>query len=372
MKAYFQQLALILTAFLFIPTSFACTDFRLTAKDGTVLITRSMEFAQEFHSNLRSSPRGRAFSITSPDRKNDGMTWKATYGYVFLDGMNFDIVTDGMNEAGLSFEALYLPGLAQYQVVPPGQNKQALPYFMLGDWILGSFKNIDELREALPNIYVFEQKLPGLGDMVFPLHFSVYDASGKGLVIEYINGKLNIHENKLGILTNAPSYDWHLTNLNNYVHLRPVNPPPVIAEGIQFAATGQGFGMIGLPGDISPPSRFVKTAVLADVVLPADNAVGVLNLAQHIINNVDIPRGLAREPESGKYINETTQWTVFKDLTHKVFYYRTYDDFSLRSVSLDKVDFSEKAPRLKMPIASPQFVQDMTDSFIKATASTHA
>lgn len=366
MQAYLYRLIIIVATFFCVETSFACTDFRLTAKDGTVLVSRSMEYAVEMHANLRSSPRGRVFNLPSPDRKNDGMNWTAKYGYIFLDGLNYDAAIDGMNEQGLSFEALYLPGLAEYQSVPPGQNKQALPYIHLGDWILSNFKNIDEVREALPSLFVFEQKLPGFGEMVFPLHFSVYEASGKGIVIEYIQGKLHLYDNTIGILTNAPSYDWHLTNLNNYVHLRPVNPPAIIAQGLQFAANGQGFGMVGLPGDISPPSRFVKMAVLTNVALPVDKADSLLNLAQHLINNVDIPRGLAREPESGKYIDETTQWTVFKDLTHQVFYYRTYDNLNLRSVSLAKVDLSEKAQRLKMPIESTQEMRDSTDDFLKS------
>jgi len=366
MKLSFYRLGLALAATFFVQTGTACTDFRLTAKDGTVMVARSMEFSADLHSNLRTSPRGRVFNMTSPDGKNDGMSWKAHYGYVFLDAMDVDTTVDGMNDQGLSFEALYLPGLAQYQTVPLGQNKQALPYIHIGDWILSNFKTIDEVREALSTIYVFEQKIPGMGDMVFPLHFSVFDSSGKGIVIEYINGKMNLYDNKIGVMTNSPGYDWHLINLNNYVHLRPTNPPAVIADGVKFAATGQGFGMIGMPGDISPPSRFVKMAVLTDVALPVANAAGVLNLAQHIINNVDIPFGLAREPESGKYINESSEWTVFKDLTHRVFYYRTYDNFTLRSVSLDKLNLAENAPRLKMPIASPQYVQDMTDELSKA------
>jgi choloylglycine hydrolase len=365
MKAYFFLLGILVATVLNISTSFACTDFRLTAKDGTVLITRSMEFGLDLKSNFRSSLRNREFTTKAPDG-NPGLSWKAKYGYIFLDGMNFDATTDGMNEQGLSFEALYLPGLAHYQTVPTGQNAQALPYIYIGDWILSNFKTVDEVREALATVYVFEQKLPELGEQVFPLHFSVFDPSGKGLIIEYIDGKLHLYDNKLGLLTNSPTYDWHLTNLDNYVHLRPVNPPAIKTEGLSFAATGQGFGMVGLPGDISPPSRFVKTAVLLDVTLPPEDSLEALNLAEHIINNVDIPRGLSREPQSGKYIDETTQWVVFKDLHNKILYYRTYHNMTLHAIELSKVDFSEKAARLKMPIANKQYVDDQTDEFLES------
>jgi choloylglycine hydrolase len=345
----------------------ACTDFRIKASDGTVIIARSMEFALDLRSNLRSSNRGRTFNTPAPNGQA-GLSWKAKYGYVFLDGLNVDMAIDGVNEKGLSFEALYLPGLAQYQPVPAGQNDKALPYLNFGDWVLSNFDSVDQVRSALPTIFVFTNKLPGMGDMVFPLHFSIFDASGKGIIVEYVHGKLNIHDNKIGVLTNSPSYNWHITNMNNYVHLLPVNPNPIkTTNGLTFAATGQGFGMIGLPGDISPPSRFVKIATLLRVVMPSNNAEAALNLAEHVINNVDIPLGLAREPEKGNYTDELTQWIVFKDLTNKVFYYRTYVDPSLRKVALKQINFAENAPRLKMPIASKEFILDVTEQFLKNT-----
>ncbi len=356
-------LAGIAATFGFSESILACTDFSLTAKDGTILITRSMEFGMDLHSNLRSSTRGRVFNTTTPTNKT-GLSWKAKYGYLYLDQLNVDFASDGMNEAGLTFEALYLPNFAQYQTIPAGHDAQALPYANFGDWALSNFKTVDEVRQQLPNIFVFAQKIPQVGDQIFPLHFVLHDALGKSIVVEYVAGKLNIYDNKIGVTTNSPIYSWHLSNLDNYVNLAPVNPPAIMANGMQFAGNGQGFGMLGLPGDISPPSRFVKIAVLKRVAVQAEDALGVLNLAEHIINNVDIPLGLAREPSSGQYMSETTEWTVFKDTTHKMFYYRTYGDVSLHAVNMTKVDFSENATRLKMPVASPETIKDMTEVFL--------
>jgi len=361
-------LAISIVATCALSSALACTDFRVTAKDGTVLIARSMEYAADLKSNLRTSTRGRMFNMTAPDG-GQGLTWKAKYGYVFLDAMNKDFVIDGMNEKGLSFEALYLPMLAEYQSVPVPQGTHALPYMNLGDWVLSNFDSVDQVRQELKNIYVYNKKIPGMGNMMFPLHFSIYDTTGKGIVVEYIKGRLHIYNNKIGVLTNSPSYGWHITNLNNYTNLMPKNPKPVMDSGITFAASGQGYGMIGMPGDISPTSRFIKVATLTRVAMPATNAVGALNLAEHIINNVDIPRGLAREPNNGNYSSELTQWVVFKDLSNRVFYYRTYEDLSLHAVDLTRLDFSETAKRLKMPIGSSEFVLDMSDDFLKATSA---
>ncbi len=360
------QFVITTLATLFITSNIAvaCTDFRIIAKDGTVLITRSMEYSVDMQSNLRSSTRNRVFTMVAPDGKS-GLSWKAKYGYLFLDAMNVDVAVDGLNEAGLSVESLYLPGFAGYQTVPADLSNEALPYINFADWVLSNFQSIDEVRAALTHVYVFAQKIPGMGDTIFPLHFSIFDKSGKGIVVEYIAGKLYVYDH-IGVMTNSPGYSWHLTNLTNYLHLAPTNPPAVIVDGLQFSSNGQGFGMIGLPGDVSPPSRFIKTATLLHVAIPTDNITSALNLAQHVINNVDIPLGLVREPGSGNASNETTQWVVFKDLTHKIFYYRTYGDLTVRAVSMDKVNFIENAPRLKMPLARPVLVQDLTEQFSKA------
>lgn len=360
-------LVALLTALGLCRSAFACTNVLVKATDGTMLIARSMEFAQDMHSNLRTSTRGRAFNSLAPDGK-PGLTWKAKYGYVYLDGMNIDAVVDGMNEVGLSYGALLFPGFAQYPGVTAGHDNQALPYMSFGDWVLGNFKTVDEVKQALNGVSLYPNKLPGLGDTIFPLHYSITDATGKGIIVEYVEGKMHVYDS-IGVLTNSPTYDWQVVNMANYLHLAPTNPPAVVANGITYAVTGQGYGMIGLPGDISPPSRFVKTTVLMRLAVPTADAAGALNMAEHILNNVDIPLGEAREPQSGNYIDDVTQWVVFKDLTHKVFYYRTYADLSLHAVYMNKLDFANNAPRLMMTIASKEWVQDMTHQFLGATSA---
>src|SRR5580700_4990846 len=126
-KIIIYTMSIILVVFLGINTSQACTDFRIIAKDGTVLIARSMEFAANLKSNLLTSPRGRNFYMHAPNGKS-GASWKSRYGYVYLDGFNLDMPVDGMNEQGLSYEALYLPGETTYQTIPAGQENRALPY----------------------------------------------------------------------------------------------------------------------------------------------------------------------------------------------------------------------------------------------------
>lgn len=342
----------------------ACTDFKLTAKDGTILITRSMEFGSDLKSNLRTSPRGRIYTTTTPNNK-PGLTWKAKYGYLYLDGFDIDASFDGMNETGLTFEYLYLPGETEYQNIPAGKDSLAIPYSQFGDWVLANFKNVDEVKQALGNVYVCKQTIPQLNGGILPAHASIYDASGKGIVVEFYNDKINVFDN-IGVMTNSPKYDWQLTNLRNFINLSPNNPDPIVKNGMSFSSLGQGSGAVGLPGDASPPSRFVKISFMTKNVYPAEHIAELLNLGEHIINNVDLPAGYVRSVSEGQTATDITEWVVFKDMTNKVFYYRTYNDMTRRAVALDKLDFSENAPRLKMPLAGNPYTVSMTEQFLKS------
>lgn len=364
MSPWIKVFASIFTASLLcFNTTQACTHFRVTAQDGSIIIARSMEFAMNMNANVRTSTRNRLFTNTAPDGK-PAMSWKAKYGYVYLDGMNQDVAVDGMNEMGLSVGALLLPNETKYQAVPANQDNHAIPYIHFGDWVLSNFKSVDEVKAALNSVYFFEQTLPGLGNMIFPLHFAITDTTGKGLVVEFVNGKMNVYDNPIGILTNSPEFPWQLNNLRNYLNLSPFNPSPVTVNGLTFATTGQGSGNVGLPGDASPPSRFTKIAFLMNNSFAVINAEGALNLAQHVINNVDIPLGIARAMDNGKLSTDYTQWVVFKDLTHRLFYYRTYNDMTIRAIDFSKLNFSEGAQRLKMPVIGTPLIMNETTNFL--------
>lgn len=356
MRSFLSVIALLACV-----NAFACTDFKLIATDGTVVVARTMEFALDLKSNVRTRVHDHKFVNKLPNGK-DGLSWEAKYGYIYLDGLGVDMAVEGMNEKGLSFEALYLPNLAKYQDPMPGKEDITLPYVHIGDWALSNFSSVDEVKQAITGIIVIPIHLKEIKNQILPLHFSFHDSYGKSIVVEYIDGRLNVYDNPIGVMTNSPEFPWHLTNLNNYVNLRPSNPKPIVIDKLTFIATGQGSGMLGLPGDISPPSRFVKMTILSSVAKPAVDSVSAVNLAQHIINNVDIPFGLARESSTENYTSEYTQWTVFKDLSNRIFYYHTYNNQNLHKIDMRQVDFSNNAKPLSMPI------DNMEDAVIDFTA----
>lgn len=365
MRKGLRRLTVLASALILTHSALACTDILIKAKDGTQLIARTLEFAMPLNSEVVTSPRGITFTNKAPNGK-PGMSWKTKYGYLFVDALNQLFTVDGMNEQGLAIEFLYLPGNTEYQTVPAGKEANAIPYYYFGDWVLGLFKSVEEVKAALKNVYVFQQNIPNLGDIVFPVHAAIHDAAGNGIVVEFVKGEIKVHD-FIGVMTNAPTYDWHTTNILQYENLSPYNPRTIVANGVAYAFNGQGAGMVGLPGDVSPASRFVKMAFMLHYAYPADNAAAALNLSRHIINNVDIPAGVAREKNGDQEVVDITQWTVFKDLTNKMFYYYTYNDMTMHSIDMSKLNFAEGAPRSRMMMESPPVITDMTSQLMAAS-----
>ncbi|MFH1576948.1 MAG: choloylglycine hydrolase family protein [Candidatus Margulisiibacteriota bacterium] len=357
-KKYFFTGLLVLV--FFAQNVLACTVFNLTAKDGTIVSARTMEFGYDVKSKVVVVPRGKSFMSPAPDNTK-GLTWQGKYAFAGIDAFDdADAVFDGLNEAGLAFSALWYDSSMQWPEVPAGQNDKALAHMFLGSWVLSQFSSVDEVKAALKDVYVYGLYIPQM-KQVPPMHFAVYDAKGGAIVVEYDNGQANIYDDPLGVMTNAPKFPWHLTNLRNYLKMSEQQSEPADYSGLTLKSMGHGSGMIGLPGDITPPSRFVKIAVLKHFALQPANAAGALNLARHIMNNVDIPLGIASDlDKSGKVIyGEWTQWTTFRDQTSKVLYFTTYDNATMRKVDLAKLDLTQ-AKALSMS-ADKEAVIDITD-----------
>ena len=349
MKTISLYISIVLVIFSTAPvSSIACTEVRLKSKDNSVVVGRSMEFAQELNSNVIVQPKGQKRISKLPDGSN-GKKWTAKYGVIYLDGFGLDIAVDGFNEVGLSVGELYFPGEAKFAEPPKKKKSRAISNLDLPLFILQNFATIEKIRKELPKLTVWGEKLEVLNNIIVPVHYAVYQEDGKGIIIEYSNEGLKIFDS-VGIMTNSPKYDWHLTNLRNYVNLNAENVPPVVIEGISFAGTGQGTGLKGIPGDPTPPSRFVRAAAMAYLSQKGDTAADIVNLSEHILNNVDIPIGLVRDFENGETFHDYTQWIVIKDLSNKILYYRSYENMSLRSVDMNRLDMSVEGKKLTIPV----------------------
>lgn len=319
------------------PAAQACTGITLTAQDGTVVRARTMEFAVDLESQVILVPRGYSRTGSTPDDK-PGMKWTAKYASVGTNPEGLPYLVDGINEEGLSMGLFYFDQSAKYQPYSPDDASKTMASWQLGSYILDNFATVEEVKTALPNIVVAPVVFKAF-NIVLPVHFVVTDPTGASIVIEYVDGELTIHDNKIGIITNNPPFDWHMTNLQNYVNLSLVNAPPQKLGDVTIEGTGQGSGLLGLPGDFTAVSRFVRAAIFAHGIEPVDTSADAIFQAFHILNNFDIPKGVARAAQKtseGKISADYTQWTSANDLANKRFYFRTYDNSDIRFVDLTK------------------------------------
>jgi choloylglycine hydrolase len=346
-----------------VPHSYACMSFKVVSKDGNVMIGRTMEFGADSGWKIAVVPRNMQFISPAPGGKS-GLAWKNKYGYVAVVGWGMDtMVSDGMNEAGLSFGGLWYEPDTKYQEVGPGEERRALAQTMSGAWILGNFSTVDELKQAVAEVKIFGYVVPALG-MAPPAHGIIYDASGKSVVMEFGDGRINLYDNPIGILTNAPNFPWHVNHLRQFIGMRNENPKPMEMAGVKLIPTGHGAGMIGLPGDLTPPSRFIRLGVTTHFADQPENAERALNLCQHIVNSFDITSGLIVEksPQGKVVAKETTQFASFRDLTNKIFYFKTYENLDLRKVDLKKLDFAGDKVKFIEMSGDAQSLKDVTNT----------
>ena len=315
----------------------SCTGIKLKAADGTFVHARTLEFATNLKSDVIAVPRGYSRTGTTPDGK-PGIKWTAKYASIGANGVGLPYIFDGLNEKGLAVGLFYFPTSAGYNVYTPSDAPNTLAPWQLGSWILENFASVDELKNNIDKVVVPAVVFESWG-FAPEVHYAVLDSSGQSVVLEYIGGKLQWHNNELGVVTNSPAFDWHMTNLRNYLNFSVTNAPPVKLGTIILKPFGQGSGMLGMPGDFTPPSRFVRAVaftVSANSCRTNDDAI---LQAFHILNNFDIPRGSTREEgtdSKGNELADYTQWTSAKDLKALRFYFRTFDDSQIRMVELSK------------------------------------
>ena len=139
------------------------------------------------------------------------------------------------------------------------------------------------------------------------------------------------------MVTNSPPYDFHMTNFRNYVQLSNYNYPSLTLGNKTFLKTGQGSGLIGIPGDFTPPSRLIRAGVTKSFAMPTETFKEAVNLVFHVLNDFDIPKGVLMESPESKFFDYTS-WTVAKDLNNATLYYHDYNDLTIRFLHLNDLD----------------------------------
>lgn len=325
-----------------------CTNFLLNAENGSRINGRSMEFGKN---NVQKAeivllPKGERHLAFE-----DGADYsKHEYNIIGMNAgphpeLNF-VLSDGMNDQGLACGSLWMPD-SKYRK-SPDLKKKSVYVAMFNNWALGTCASAEEVKDKLLSGEVvlwengFLQKLNML-----PLHFPVMDKSGGSIVVEYTNDDRtpNIRDNTVNVLTNAPDFQSQVDHMNqvkkNNGHpispYNPTNPKP--------DAPGNGYGLVGTPGDPSPPGRFSKIGIWKEFATDAKAGYSLATaedakiLAYHLLNGVDIPDGICRygtaEKSSGA---DYTVWVVVKDLTNLEYQVRMYESSIPYSVSFSVFD----------------------------------
>ena len=341
-------------------SALACTGIELTNKDGSIVSGRTIEFGIPLNLGGLVIPRNYPFKGTLPDG-SAGKVYHSKYAVVGGGMFGEQAIADGLNEKGLAVGTFYFPGYAKYAKITAENKNKALSPTEFSNWIITQFANLSEVKAGLKDV-VIAPTTPKGWPVMPPFHYVVYDKSGKSIVIEPINGQLKVYDNPLGVFTNSPNFDWHMTNLANYTNLSPFNSQPITVNGLKLQQFGQGSGLRGLPGDFTSPSRFVRAAIFSASAIPADNAQQGIFQTFHILNQFDIPYGSVREKTAdGTVYSESTITTVARDPQNLKFYFRTYEDQNIKMIDLNSFDLNANSIKT-FDMAGTQTIQDISKS----------
>ena len=313
----------------------ACTGISLSAQDGSYIQARTIEWAKgELPSEYVIIPRGQKFTSYTPSGQN-GLTFFARYGVVGLSVVTKEFITEGINEVGLSSGLFFFPKYGSYLPYDSAHNHISLADLQVNEWLLTQFETVNEVIDAISDIRIIGLEKEAV------VHWRIGDASGRQVVLEIVNGVPHFYENKVGVITNAPGFEWHLANLNNYVNLYPGNAPDQPLSDILLSPIGGNSGFLGLPGDATPPSRFVRAAFYRATAPQLATGFDTVTQCFHILNNFDVPIGIEHPKKEAPNIPSTTQWTSVIDLTSKKVYYQTAYNNTIRCIDLNKIDFDK-------------------------------
>ncbi len=339
----------------------ACTGISLTAQDGAVVYGRTLEWgAFDLESRLMIVGRG-AQLRSRLDGGRTGKQWQGRYGVVGIDAVEKPLIVDGLNERGLAVGVFYLPGFAQFQSLDVDNTQNSIGPLDLANYLLTQFATVDGARAALDDVRVVPVVEPKLGFSP-PVHFLITDPSGKAIVVQYVKGGRFIHDNPLGVITNSPTYDWHTTNLRNYINLSPVALPGKRIGQLDFTPLGAGSGMIGLPGDFTPPSRFVRAVAFTQTARTTADGPETIYELFRILDNFNVPLSAAEGSElkgDKTGMRSSTVWTSGADTRNLMFYYHTQHNRRMRAVDIKAIDFDAIAGGIRHLPLDIKKVQDI-------------
>jgi len=317
-----------------------CTAITFRTKDH--YFGRNLDFEHGYGETVVVTPRNYPLTF----RKAATMQRHyAIIGMAVVD-KEYPLYFDGTNEAGLSMAGLFFPGNAAYLPEKPGMDNIA-PFEFI-PWILGDCKNISQVRSKLKKLNLvdipYSDQFP-----LSPLHWIIADRDA-ALVVEPMTDGIKVFENSVGVLTNNPPFDFHLYNLTGYLNLTREEPKSRFAPNYKLSPYSRGMGAIGLPGDLSSTSRFVRAAFIKLNCVCNDTDSASISQFFHILSGVAQQEGCARVGNAF----EKTIYTSCCNTDKGIYYYTTYNNSQITGISMHNTDLNSTKVSVFPLITEPQ------------------
>uniref|UniRef100_UPI004055C2F1 choloylglycine hydrolase n=1 Tax=Acetatifactor sp. TaxID=1872090 RepID=UPI004055C2F1 len=300
-----------------------CTAITYKTKDH--YFGRNLDLEHFYQETITIMPRNFPFcfrKVKAPE------TFYAMIGMAtVIDG--YPLFYEATNEKGLSMAGLNFPDNADYK--PQLEGKDNVTPFELIPWILGQCATVDDARRLLERMNLvkinFSEELP-----LSPLHWMIADRE-EAIVVESVKEGLKVYPNPVGVLTNNPTFDYHMMNLNNYMNLTTETPQNRFSEKVELTSYSRGMGAMGLPGDLSSVSRFVKAAFTRLNSVSGDSESESISQFFHILSSVAQQRGCVHLGD-GKY--ELTIYSSCCNTDKGIYYYTTYENSQINGVDMHR------------------------------------
>lgn len=319
-----------------------CTAITYQTKD--FYFGRNLDLDYRYREEVTVTPRGYSFAL------RNGSEFRTKYAMIGMATVEKDypLYYEATNEKGLSIAGLNFPDNAIY--LPRTKNRDNITPFELIPWILGQCANSQEAKEKLQRINILDEAF-SCGFPLTPLHWILADRDGC-FVLEPIKEGLQIYDDSVGVLTNNPPFPFHMYHLQNFMHVTADQPVNRFSEELEMKPYSLGMGSIGLPGDMSSPSRFVKAAFTKMNSVNGNGETESISQFFHILDSVVQQRGVAKTP-ANRY--EYTLYSSCCNTDKGIYYYTTYDNRGICGVDMYKTDL-DGSSLIRYPLITQQEV----------------
>ena len=301
-----------------------CTAATYQTKD--FYFGRTLDYEFSYGDEITVTPRNYPFTFRDSGEMLDNHY--ALIGMAHVAG-NYPLYYDAINEKGLGMAGLNFVGNAVYR--EKAEDKSNVAQFEFIPWVLAKCADLEEAKKLLSNVNItntqFSRQLP-----TAQLHWIIADKSGC-IVVESVEEGVKIYDNPVGVLTNNPPFPEQMFRLNDFMHLSPKSPENRFSKDLRLRTYSRGMGAMGLPGDLSSQSRFVKVAFTKMNAVSGDSESESISQFFHILSSVDQQRGCC---DVGDKEYEITLYTSCCNADKGIYYYTTYENHQISAVDMNR------------------------------------